>query len=54
MQKKIRGDAGFGWDPIFIPEGKKKTFAQMTAEEKNSLSMRKIALEKLKNKLTFH
>ncbi len=39
---------GFGWDPIFKPEGSTKTFAEMTQEEKNSISMRRIALNKLK------
>lgn len=42
------GENGFGWDKIFIPEGHSRTFAQMSQEEKNSMSMRKIALEKLK------
>lgn len=46
-----RGDGGFGWDPIFLPEGYSKTFGEMEREEKNSLSMRKIALEKLKEYL---
>jgi XTP/dITP diphosphohydrolase len=49
IAKKPQGEAGFGWDPIFIPEGYKKSFAQMKSEEKNKISMRKIALEKLKN-----
>ncbi|MEK6948326.1 MAG: non-canonical purine NTP pyrophosphatase [Nanoarchaeota archaeon] len=43
-----RGDNGFGWDKIFVPEGYYKTFAEMSHEEKNSISMRKIAFEKLK------
>ncbi|MBD3155812.1 MAG: RdgB/HAM1 family non-canonical purine NTP pyrophosphatase [Candidatus Aenigmarchaeota archaeon] len=43
-----RGEHGFGWDPIFEPEGFTKTLAEMTREEKNSMSMRKIAMEKLK------
>lgn len=43
-----RGDNGFGWDPIFQPEGYSKTFGELTAEEKNSFSMRRIAVEKLK------
>jgi non-canonical purine NTP pyrophosphatase (RdgB/HAM1 family) len=43
-----RGENGFGWDPIFEPEGYSKTLAEMTREEKNSMSMRKIAMEKLK------
>ncbi len=43
-----RGNNGFGWDPIFIPQGFDKTFAQMTKEEKNKISMRKIAFNKFK------
>ena len=46
------GVSGFGWDPIFQPDGHDKTFAEMTAEEKNSVSMRKIAVEKLKESLS--
>ncbi|CAB50597.1 XTP/dITP diphosphatase [Pyrococcus abyssi] len=40
-----RGEGGFGYDPIFIPEGSEKTFAEMTTEEKNSLSHRGKALK---------
>lgn len=46
-----RGDNGFGWDPIFIPQGSKQTWAEMTIEEQKDLSMRKIALEKLRKHL---
>lgn len=42
------GENSFGWDPCFIPKGHNKTFAQMSAEEKNEISMRKIAFEKLR------
>lgn len=45
---EIRGKGGFGWDPIFIPEGHDKSFAEMTSEEKNAVSMRKLALLSLK------
>lgn len=45
------GDNGFGWDSIFQPEGYDKTYAEMTLEEKNGISMRRIAFEKLKNYL---
>jgi XTP/dITP diphosphohydrolase len=40
------GDLGFGYDPVFIPEGADKTFAQMNIEEKNKFSHRKKAMEK--------
>ena len=46
-----RGDKGFGWDPIFIPEGHDKTWGQMTIEEQQQTSMRRIALKKLETKL---
>ncbi len=42
-----RGDSGFGYDPVFIPDGSAKTFAEMTMEEKNVFSHRKKAIEKL-------
>ena len=51
MEGKIsetpRGEMGFGWDPIFIPKGYDKTWAEMTDDEKHMTSMRKIALEKV-------
>jgi len=46
-----KGESDFGWDPIFVPEGFNKTFAQMGSEEKNKISHRRIALEKLKEYL---
>lgn len=46
---KPRGDRGFGWDMIFQPKGSTKTFAEMSLEEKNQFSMRKIAIQKLKD-----
>jgi len=42
-----RGKGGFGYDPIFIPDGKTKTFAEMDIREKNSVSHRGKALDKL-------
>ncbi len=46
-----RGDKGFGWDPIFQPTGHSKTFAEMDQLEKNKISMRRIALDRLKKVL---
>lgn len=46
-----RGNDGFGWDPLFQPDGYEKTFAEMTSEEKSRCSMRKIAVEKLRKYL---
>ena len=42
-----RGDPSFGWDPVFLPDGHNQTFAEMSAETKNSISHRSIALNKL-------
>lgn len=42
-----KGEIGFGWDPIFIPKGYTKTWAEMSDDEKHATSMRKIALEKM-------
>lgn len=43
-----KAPTSFGWDPIFQPEGHAKSFAEMSREEKNMISMRRLALNKLK------
>ena len=45
------GEGGFGYDPIFFLPKLKKTFAQLTAEEKNAISHRGLALEAFQGKL---
>ena len=42
-----RGSAGFGYDPIFIPNGYSNTFAEMSMSEKSKISHRGLAVEKL-------
>jgi XTP/dITP diphosphohydrolase len=42
-----RGSQGFGYDPIFVPEGSDKTFAEMTTTEKNEFSHRRKAMTQL-------
>ena len=49
-----RGNNDFGWGPIFQPEGSLKTFGEMDRAEKHAISMRAIALYKLRNFLTKH
>ena len=48
---EARGGKGFGYDPIFQPSGYSKVFADMTAEEKNKISHRGLALIKAKSLL---
>ena len=47
----IRGKNGFGYDPIFVPEGYAKTFAEMNYKEKLKIDHRQIAYKKLYNKI---
>ena len=49
-----QGEDGFGYDPVFMPEGYDRTFAQMTMEEKNQISHRGRAVAKLVEFLLQH
>lgn len=52
ITREKAGEFGFGYDPVFIPEDKSLTFAQMTMEDKNKISHRARALSKLVAYLT--
>jgi XTP/dITP diphosphohydrolase len=47
ITKHLAGDDGFGYDPIFIPEGDTRSFAQMSPQEKNHYSHRRKAADQL-------
>jgi len=47
--RERRGKEGFGYDPVFLPDGYMRTFAEMTLEEKNLISHRAEAFKKLKD-----
>ncbi|MDR1876618.1 MAG: RdgB/HAM1 family non-canonical purine NTP pyrophosphatase [Flavobacteriaceae bacterium] len=49
ISTEVRGVHGFGYDPIFIPNGYTHSFAEIAPEKKNQISHRAIALEKFKN-----
>jgi XTP/dITP diphosphohydrolase len=48
------GYGGFGYDPVFLPDGYTKTLAELTPEEKNLISHRGIAMRKLSDFLKNH
>ena len=51
IAREPKGEGGFGWDSIFMPRGSDRTFAEMTAVEKNAISHRRKAWEELKRML---
>ncbi len=46
---ELRGEHGFGYDPLFVPDGYTETFAELSAETKNKISHRALALAKVSN-----
>ena len=51
IARSMRGENGFGWDVIFIPEHHEKTYAEMSFNKKNAISHRRRAFEKLGRKM---
>lgn len=51
ITEEKRGDSGFGYDPVFVPEGFSESFAQMSGDMKNSISHRYRATRELSNYL---
>ena len=51
ITEEKRGDSGFGYDPVFVPEGFSESFAQMSGDMKNSISHRYRATQELSNYL---
>lgn len=47
ITNEIRGENGFGWDPVFLQDGESQTYAEMEPDYKNSLSHRRKALDEL-------
>lgn len=45
--RELRGENGFGYDPLFVPEGEQRTYAEMTAAEKDRISHRGQALRQI-------
>lgn len=46
ITEQLRGEKGFGYDPLFLPNGYDQTFAELSSEEKNRISHRALALQK--------
>jgi XTP/dITP diphosphohydrolase len=54
IAEAARGTSGFGYDPVFVPLGQEKTFAELPPREKNSISHRGIALRKMREEFRRH
>jgi len=48
LAHEVRGEGGFGYDPIFMPEGHQLTFGELPAQMKNTMSHRSRALQQFR------
>ena len=53
ISESPRGTQGFGYDPVFVPEGESRTYAELSDAEKNAISHRARAVRALREKLAF-
>lgn len=51
LTTELRGSGGFGYDPVFVPDGHDRTFAEMSSAEKNEVSHRRLAVDALRKAL---
>ncbi|MBP1649777.1 MAG: Non-canonical purine pyrophosphatase [Bacteroidetes bacterium] len=54
ITEEPHGEGGFGYDPVFLPDGYTQTFAEMLPDVKNTISHRSVALQKMKDTLKSH
>ncbi len=54
ITREVRGERGFGYDPVFVPDGETRTFAEMSKDEKNAVSHRGKAFRALASKISGH
>ena len=54
ITEEPHGEGGFGYDPVFLPDGYTQTFAEMLPDVKNAISHRGVALQKMKDTLKSH
>ena len=52
LAREARGEGGFGYDPIFVPQGHSRTFAEMSVEEKGAVSHRGRSAQALRERLS--
>ena len=52
IAEAVRGEGGFGYDPLFVPDGHDATFAELPADEKNEISHRAKAFREMKKVLS--